>query len=321
MKNSSIIGTGHYVPEFKVSNSELSKVVDTSDEWIYTRTGIRNRYIASEETSYELASKAALIALEKAEIVPEEVELIVLATFSGEYATPSMSCLVQKHIGATKAMCFDVNAACTGFVYALDIADQFIKTGKYKNALVIGSEKLSQVLNWEDRGTCVLFGDGAGAVVIEATDGTGIVDTINHSIGKDFGCLYLKNYCNDTPYYKGNTEHHLTMNGQEVFQFACKKVPEVIKEITDKNGISLEDIDCFLLHQANIRIIAKIAKRMKVDISKFYTNMDEYGNTSAASIPIALSEMDSKGLLKGKKVLIAGFGAGLTYGCSIINFR
>jgi 3-oxoacyl-[acyl-carrier-protein] synthase-3 len=320
MKIAKISGIGHYVPQLKVSNNDLSTMMDTNDEWIHSRTGIRNRHIAVTETSYEMAGYASLRALEKAGRDPKDVELIIVATFSGEYATPSMACLVQKAIGATKAMCFDLNAACSGFVYGIDVADQFIKTGKYKNALVIGSEKLSQILDWEDRSTCVLFGDGAGAVVLEVSDEYGIIDSVNYAIGEAFECLYAKNAGNKTPFYEEQTEHKLVMNGQDVFQFACKKVPEILYEVMAKNQITQEDVDYFVLHQANVRIVSKIAKRMKINIDKFYVNMEAYGNTSAASIPIALSEMSDEGLLTGKRVLIAGFGAGLTYGCSLIQF-
>ncbi len=320
MKIARISGIGHYVPELKVSNNDLSTMMDTNDEWIHSRTGIRNRHIAVTETSFEMAGYASLRALEKAELDPKNVELIIVATFSGEYATPSMACLVQKAIGASKAMCFDLNAACSGFVYGIDVADQFIKTGKYKNALVIGSEKLSQILDWEDRSTCVLFGDGAGAVILEASDEFGIIDSINYAIGEAFECLYAKNVGNKTPFYEEQNEHKLMMNGQDVFQFACKKVPEILYEVMVKNQITQEDVDYFVLHQANVRIVSKIAKRMKINMDKFYVNMEAYGNTSAASIPIALSEMSEEGLLTGKKVIIAGFGAGLTYGCSLIQF-
>ncbi|PKM54428.1 beta-ketoacyl-acyl carrier protein synthase III 1 [Petrocella atlantisensis] len=320
MKIARISGIGHYVPELKVSNNDLSTMMDTNDEWIHSRTGIRNRHIAVTETSFEMAGYASLRALEKAELDPKNVELIIVATFSGEYATPSMACLVQKAIGASKAMCFDLNAACSGFVYGIDVADQFIKTGKYKNALVIGSEKLSQILDWEDRSTCVLFGDGAGAVILEANDEFGIIDSINYAIGEAFECLYAKNVGNKTPFYEEQNEHKLMMNGQDVFQFACKKVPEILYEMMAKNQITQEDVDYFVLHQANVRIVSKIAKRMKINMDKFYVNMEAYGNTSAASIPIALSEMSEEGLLTGKKVIIAGFGAGLTYGCSLIQF-
>lgn len=332
MKTSQITGLGHYVPDLTISNDDLSAFLETSDEWIYTRTGIKKRHIADTETSYELAAQAGKKAIEAAGLDASDVDLIVVATFSGEYATPSMACLVQKELEAERAMCFDVSAACSGFVYGLDIADQFLRTGKYTNALVIGSEKLSQILDWEDRGTCVLFGDGAGAAVLRGcepltSEGNmskesplGIIDTVNHSIGKDFECLYAKNTVNKTPYYEGSDEHKLLMNGQEVFQFACTKVPQVLRELAERNSVDLAEIDYFVLHQANSRIVAKIAKRMKINIDKFYMNMNEYGNTSAASIPIALSEMAQQGMLEGKKVMISGFGAGLTYGASLIQF-
>lgn len=320
MYNTKIIGLGHYAPALSVSNDDLAKHIETSDEWIYSRTGIRNRHIAVDEAAHDLAAKAGQMALDEAGIKAEDVDMIIAGTISNQYITPSMACLVQKILGADQALCFDVNAACSGFVYGLDIAEQFIKTGKYKNALVIGSERLSQILNWEDRGTCVLFGDGAGAAVIERSEMPGILGTINLSVGKDFECLYSRSFENKTPYYEGNDEHYLTMNGQVVFQFACTKVPEVMHQLLDEQNINIEDIDYFVLHQANSRIIAKIAKRLKVDINKFFMNMDVYGNTSAASVPIALSELSKKNDLTGKKVMIAGFGAGLTYGASLLQF-
>lgn len=320
MTNATISAISHYVPALAVTNDDLAKFLDTSDEWVFSRTGIRQRYIAAEETSYEMAAKASQQAMAEMQLDPMDIDMIIVATFTAEYAMPSMACLVQKEIGAKKAMCFDVNAACSGFVYGLDVADQFIRTGKYSNVLVIGSEKISQILDWDDRGTCVLFGDGAGAAVVQATDAIGIIDTINYAIGEDFSSLVAENRINTTPYYEGKDDHNLRMNGQEVFQFACRKVPEVMNELVQKNAMAIDDIDLFVLHQANARIITKIAKRLKLDVSKFYMNMNKYGNTSAASIPIALSELAEKGQLKGKKVVISGFGAGLTYGASLIQF-
>ena len=320
MTNSKITALGHHVPELAVTNDDLAKFLDTSDEWIHSRTGIHQRYIAAETTSYQLAAEAAKKALAQQNMDPMDLDMIVVATFTGEYATPSIACLVQMILGAENAMCFDVNAACSGFVYGIDVADQFIKTGKYKNALVIGSEKISQILDWEDRGTCVLFGDGAGAALIQGSEEDGIIDTINYAIGKDYSCLVAENRINKTPYYEGRDDHNLRMNGQEVFQFACTKVPEVMGELVERNGMTLEEIDLFVLHQANSRIIKKISKRLKLDLSRFYMNMDRYGNTSAASIPIALSELAAEGRLTGKKVIVSGFGAGLTYGASLIQF-
>ena len=318
MNNVQITGLGHYIPELRISNDDLARFIDTSDEWIHTRTGIRHRHIAAEDSAHSMAAKAATMALDKAGVLAEDIDMIVAATFTGDYAMPSMACLVQKDIGASNAMCFDLNAACSGFVYGLDVAEQFIRVGKHKKVLVIGSEKLSQILDWSDRGTCVLFGDGAGAAVLEAKTQSGILNTVNKAIGEDFECLYAKNPANKTPYYEGSDEHYLKMSGQEVFQFACSKVPESILELLDSSGVKAEDVDHFVLHQANARIITKIAKRMKIPVDKFYMNMDKYGNTSAASIPIALSELQDK--LAGKKVVIAGFGGGLTYGSSLIQF-
>ncbi len=321
MTFSKIVGTGRYTPELVVSNDDLSKMMDTSDEWIYPRTGIRNRRIAKDETTYEMAAKAVKEALDAAGLDKEDVDLLIVATISTEYQTPSAACLVQRELDINNnIMVFDVNAACTGFVYAMDVADQFIKTGKYRNAVVVGVEKLSQVTDWSDRATAVLFGDGAGAVVMTASEEAGIIDSVNHAIGRDFECLYIKTRHKDTPFYKSQKEHHLVMDGQVVFQFACKKVPEVILETLDKNGMALEDIDLFVLHQANKRIIDRIAKKLKVDIDKFYMNMNEYGNTSSATIPIALDELARDGKLEGKKVVLSGFGAGLTYGTTIIQF-
>ena len=320
MQYARITAMGHYAPALKVSNDDLSKFMDTSHEWIHSRTGIVNRHIAVDMGARELAVNAATAALESSHLSGEEIELIIVATFTSEYATPSLACLVQAAIGANRAMCFDVGAACSGFVYGLDVADQFIRTGKYKNALVIGAEKLSQILDWKDRGTAVLFGDGAGACVLEASNEPGILESLNYAIGEDYACLYAKNKVNETPYYKGSDEHHLYMDGQDVFQFACRKVPLVLTELAEKLEVYPDDVDLFVLHQANKRIIGKIAKTMNQPIDKFYMNMDEYGNTSAASIPIALSELSAEGKLRGKRVMIAGFGAGLTYGASMIQF-
>lgn len=319
MNHSKIVGTGRYLPELVISNDKLATMMDTSDEWIYSRTGIRHRHIADQQTTYEMAAIATRHALTKAQLDVDEIELLIVATISGEYQTPSIACLVQKELGAINALCFDVNAACSGFVYALDVADQYIRTGKYKNAVIIGVEKLSQIVNWEDRSTCVLFGDGAGVAIIKQSCELGVIDTINRSIGEDFQCLYAKLRHNDTPFYKFDNEHHLIMNGQEVFQFACKKVPEIIREVLEKNNMDISEIHCFILHQANKRIVDRIAKVLKVDIEKFYTNMDKYGNTSSASIPIALDELLEQNDLSGKKVILAGFGAGLTYGATVVQ--
>lgn len=321
MLHGKIIETGSFLPGTIITNDDLAKVVDTSDEWIYSRTGIKQRHIAVTETVSEMASKASLDAIERSGINPLDIDMIVVATVSADYAMPSVGTMVQKSIGATNAFCFDLNAACSGFVYGLEVIEQFIQTGKVKKALLIGVEKLSQLLNWEDRGTCVLFGDGAGAVIIEGTlDSDGVIDTKSKSIGEQFEALVSPLRNNDTPYYKQDKEPYLSMDGRAVFQFAVTKVSKLFKEVFEDKGMTGDDIDLFVLHQANQRIIESIAKRLKQPMDKFYLNMERYGNTSAATIPLALDELNKAGQLVGKKVAMAGFGAGLTYGSAIIQF-
>lgn len=321
MYHGKIIETGSFLPETIVTNDDLSKIVDTSDEWIYSRTGIKQRRIAVNESVSEMATKAALDAISRSGLDPLEIDMIVVATVSADYAMPSTGCMVQNGIGATNAFCFDLNAACSGFVYGIEVIEQFIQTGKVKKALLVGVEKLSQLLNWEDRGTCVLFGDGAGAVIIEGTsESDGVIDTKSKSIGDQFEALVSPLRNNDTPYYKQNKEAFLTMDGRAVFQFAVTKVTSLFKDRFEEKHMNADDIDLFVLHQANQRIIESIAKRLKQPMEKFYTNMERYGNTSAATIPIALDELNKAGKLVGKKVAMAGFGAGLTYGSAIVQF-
>lgn len=322
MYHGQIIETGSYIPKTIITNEDLSKVVDTSDDWIYSRTGIKERRIAIEESVSDMASQAALDALTRAKIDVSDIDMIVVATVSSDYAMPSISCIVQKNIQATNAFCFDLQAACSGFVYGLDVIEQYIQTGKVKKAILIGVEKLSQLLNWEDRGTCVLFGDGAGAVIIEGTkDLVGIIDTKAKSIGEQFEALVAPIRHNDTPFYKQNKEPFLTMDGRGVFQFACTKVSELITERLDVCNLTGDDIDLYVLHQANTRIIENIAKRLKQPIEKFYMNMERFGNTSAATIPIALDELNKQGKISGKRVAMAGFGAGLTYASAFVTFK
>lgn len=322
MYHGKIVGTGSFLPDFIVTNDDLAKVVETSDEWIYTRTGIKERRIAKDYDVHEMATSAGKKALEKSGLDPTELDMIVVATVTSDYSMPSVACMVQGEIGAHEAFAFDLQAACSGFVYGLDVVEQFIQTGKVKKALLIGVEKLSQVLNWQDRSTCVLFGDGAGAVVIEATqEKAGVIEVYNKSIGSDWRVLASKIRHNDTPYYQQETDNYLTMDGQQVFQFACKKVPEIFNELMEKNAITVADVDWFVLHQANSRIIERVAKKMGQPIDKFYMNIEKCGNTSAATIPIALDELNSEGKLAGKTVGISGFGAGLTYGAAFIQFQ
>lgn len=321
MYHGKITETGSYLPQFNVTNDDLTKIVDTSDEWIYSRTGIRNRRIAKDESVVDMAAGAAKEVLDRAGIDASEIDMIVAATISSDYSTPSVACMVQDRLDADNAFCFDVNAACSGFIYGMDVIDQFIKTGKVKKAILIGVEKLSQLLNWEDRGTCVLFGDGAGAVLIEATEEeTGIMDTVSKSIGKQYDALISPVRQNDTPYYEQSGDFYLAMDGRAVFQFAVKKVSELFKDVFERMEMEAGDVDLYVLHQANSRILDGIAKRLKQPIEKFYMNMEQYGNTSAATIPIALHELNTEGKLAGKTVAMSGFGAGLTYGTAIVKF-
>lgn len=303
-----ICGTGSYVPSEYLDNNDLSQMVDTSDEWIRERTGIVKRHIAKEETTVSMAAKAAKKALESAGVQPEEIDLLLVSTISSNVILPCTACEVQKEIHAVHATCFDLNAACTGFLFAYNTAQAYIANGMSKNALVIGAESLSNLVDWEDRGTCILFGDGAGAAVLKAESGE-MYAAVTHSDGEKGDALT----CDMGAFMK--------MDGQEVFKFAVRQVPAGISEVLQKNGLSVDDIDYFILHQANRRIVEAVAKRMKVEIEKFPMNLQEYGNTSSASIPLLLDELNRQGKLKkGQKLIFAGFGAGLSWGASILEW-
>lgn len=320
MKNVRIIGTGSYTPENIVSNEDLSSFVDTSDEWISSRTGIKNRRISTGESTTYLSVEAAKGAIATSEITPEDIDLIIVATISPDHCTPSVACEVQRELQADNAMCFDINAACSGFVYALSTATAYIRTGMAKTALVIGAEVLSKLTDWKDRSTCVLFGDGAGAAIITESEEEGIDNFYMKSIGKLSEHLVCGARDFNNPYYNEKVDPYIRMNGQEVFKFVCTYVPGAIKEVVDRSPYTLEDIDYFVLHQANARILDSVAKRLKIDKAKIYRNIEKYGNTSAASAPIVLDEMFRKGILKkGHKIVIAGFGGGLTYGAGMIT--
>ena len=299
-----IVGTGSAVPENIVTNDDLSRIVDTNDEWISTRTGIRERRIAKEENTTILACRAAKKALENAGMDAADVELILVATCTPDSFFPNTACRVQKEIGAWNAVGFDLSAACSGFVFALSTVQAYIKSGVYKNALIIGAETLSKLLNWEDRGTCVLFGDGAGAVVVKAHE-TGFMDMVQWSDGRGdsvltCGARQMKNVL-----VPGAQEaDYVAMEGQPVFKFAVKKVPECITQVLEKTGTEKEEIRYYVLHQANSRIIQSVAKRLKEAEEKFPINLERHGNTSAASIPILLDEMNREGRLqKGDKII------------------
>lgn len=321
MMTTRIVGTGAYVPEQIATNDDLARIVETNDEWIRSRTGIGERRIATTETNSYMAAQAAKQALDQAGIAPEDVDLILLATSSPDYCFPNGACEIQEQIGAVNAAGYDISAACTGFVFALNTAHAFIQAGIYRTALVIGSDVLSKLLDWTDRGTCVLFGDGAGAVVVQEAD-RGVIGVKMHSDGTKGGVLTCGARTNGNFLLGKKPElGYMTMDGQEVFKFAVKKVPEIIKELLEENRTSLEEIRYFVLHQANYRIIESVAKRLKADISKFPANMEHYGNTSGGSIPLLLDEMNRKGMLApGDKIVLSGFGAGLTWGATLVEW-
>ena len=323
MKEVIIEGLGKYTPSNLVTNDQLSEIIDTSDEWIYSRTGIKSRYISrGEDTSY-MAAKAGEKALENTNISPLDVDLIVVATCTPDMFTPSTACIVQSIIGANNALAFDISAACSGFIYGLDVAKALMKLNNYKHALVIGAENLSKSLDWEDRGTCVLFGDGAGAAILSKSGDLGLMSSFCKSEGSKYKCITIEGNDVDSPFVENKTTRHskLKMDGGEVFKFATSVIVSSINKILKENNLDINDIDYIIPHQANVRIIQYAAKKLKVDMDKFYMNMEEYGNTSGASIPIALSDMNEKGLLKkDSKIILVGFGAGLTYGATLINW-
>ncbi|MBU3208200.1 ketoacyl-ACP synthase III [Clostridium algidicarnis] len=324
MSEVKIIGTGSYIPKGITTNDDLSKWVDTSDEWISSRTGIKERRLSIGENTSELASKSAIDALKDANMKAEDIELIIVATITSDSFTPSTACMVQESIGAFNAVAFDISAACSGFIFGLNTAYQFIKAGQMKNALVIGAEVLSKIVDFKDRNTCVLFGDGAGAAILKASNKQGILynnigsDGINGKDSLNCTAVQLSN-----PYTRveKKEESFISMNGKEVFRFAVKIIPKSIEQILKYTNNRLEDIKYIIPHQANLRIVEFAAKKLKVDIEKFYVNLDRYGNTSSASIPIALDEMNKNGLLKkGDKIILVGFGGGLTWGSTLIKW-
>lgn len=304
-----------------MTNDDLSKIVETNDEWIRSRTGIGERRIATEDSTSDMAAKAAARAIEQAGITPEEIDLILLATSSPDFCFPNGACEVQAKIGAIHAACYDISAACTGFVFALSTAHAFISSGIYRTALVIGADVLSKLVDWTDRGTCVLFGDGAGAAVVSA-DETGVLGLNMHSNGAKGEVLTCGSRSNGNFLLGRKPElGYMAMDGQEVFKFAVKKVPECISQVLEDTGYTTGDIDHFIIHQANYRIIESIAKRLKVDIEKFPVNMEHYGNTSGASVPILLDELNRAGKLKrGERIVLSGFGAGLTWGALLLEW-
>lgn len=316
-----IIGTGSYAPERIVTNKDLMKFLDTDDEWIRERTGICERRVSAGEGTSDLAIHAAERAIADAGIDPKEIEILIVGTCTPDNGFPSAATDVQRAVGAVNAVAFDVTAACSGFIYGLHIVQSFIRCGTYKTALVIGAETISKVLDWTDRGTCILFGDGAGAAVLRA-DETGVIRTLAGSDGRKghvLGCQArtMDNFLTGRKPEPG----FMTMDGQEVFKFAVKKVPEIVSQILEESGIGREQVDHYVLHQANIRILESASRRLKVPMEKIPVNIDRYGNTSAASVPILLDEMNREGRLKrGDTLVMAGFGAGLTWGAVLLKW-
>ncbi len=326
LKRAGIIGIGSHVPEKVLTNFEIEKIVDTSDEWIVSRTGIKKRRIADENTATsDLSTMAAKKAMECAGVQPEEIDLIIVATVTPDMAFPATACIVQKNIGATKAAAFDLEAGCSGFIYAMAVGKNFIETGMYKRVLVIGAETISKILDWKDRNTCVLFGDGAGAVVLgEVSPEEGILSSYLGADGSGGESLNLPAGGSRIPLTVENIHdrmHYLKMSGSEVFKFAVRAMGDAAKKAVELANLPVEDIDYIVPHQANIRIIEASAKRLKMPMEKVYVNLHEYGNMSAASIPVALDEAYKKEKIKkGDKVILVGFGAGLTWGSSLIKW-
>jgi len=320
-----IVGLGAYLPPKVLTNKDFEKMVDTSDEWITTRTGIKERHIAEDGVATsDLAVEAAREALEEANIKPEDIELIIIATITPDMQFPSTACLVQKKLGAKKAVCFDVSAACAGHIYALVTAEQFIKTGKFKNALVVGAEKLSSITDWQDRSTCVLFGDGAGACVLAKADTKNIISSYLGSSGWESDLLKLPGGGSLHPATRKTVDerlHYIKMNGSEVFKNAVRVMAQAANEAITRAGLKCSDIDCIIPHQANIRILMSVVKRIGLDEDKVFLNIEKYGNMSSASSAVALYEAAKRGRLKkGDVVVLDAFGGGFVWGACVIRW-
>lgn len=305
-----IVGTGSYLPETIWDNNDIAKIVETSDEWIQERTGIVTRHIEKELECSQMAIEAAKKALAdsaKNGITAQDIDAIFVSSTSTDKLFPVISCLIQKEINAPNAFCYDLNAACSGFVFAYNMAVSYMNMGIIKTALIVGAEKLSNVMDWTDRGSCILFGDGAGAAVVTATEGE--AGMVMHSDGFGGDALMC------------DVGQRMTMDGQKVFRFAVKAVPNAVSELMENMNLADEDVDYYILHQANMRIIESAVKRLKISMDKVPTNIAKMGNTSSASVPILLDECNKKGMFKeGSRVIMAGFGAGLSYGAAYVKF-
>lgn len=314
-----IKGTGGYIPQQILNNDDLEEMVKTSDEWIMKRVGVRERHIVgnSSDNSSTMAVAAAQRALAAAHMDPQEIDMIIVGTATPQYYFPSTACLVQRHLNIREDIpAFDLNAACAGFIYSLSVANQYIQSGSAKTALVIGSESLTKLVDWTDRSTCILFGDGAGAVVLQADDEPGILNTLIHANGRYSDLISSKN-----PIWDANSPFYLQMRGNEVFKIAVKKLGEIVDETVKKSGLEKSDIDWLIPHQANMRIIAAMAKRLNLPLERVILTIEEHGNTSAASIPLALDKAVRDGKIKrGDTLLLEAFGAGLAWGSALLKF-
>ena len=316
-----IMGTGSYLPSKVLTNEDLKRYVETSDEWIQSRTGIKERHIVTDEGTTDLAYEASLKAIEDAGVNPEDIDLVVVATVTPDNYFPGVSNLLQARLGLKEVMTFDINAACSGFLYALNIADKMIKSGAYNTALVVGAETLTRLTDWRDRNTCVLFGDAAGAMVIGKSSENKIKDVICGSRGDVDDLLICKNVSiKDPEVNEVSKQDHIHMKGAEVFKFATRILPKTVNDLLERNNMVLDDLDHMVAHQANERIITKAAKDLNYSMDKMFLNIHKYGNTSAASVPLAIDEaIKTKVLKKGDKFITVAFGGGLTWGGALIE--
>ena len=321
MNNRKILGYGYYIPKNMITNHDLEKIVDTSDDWIKSRSGIETRYISSDENTSDISYNAAIKAIDDAGIKNEDIDLVICSTCTPDNLTPSTACLIQEKLGLndTHVMAFDISAACSGFLYAMQVASMMLM--EYKCALIIGAETLSKVIDWSDRNTCVLFGDGAGAVIMKRENINKNMFFYANSEGDNEGKLRIKGPSLKEPLKNELREiGHIEMAGNDVFRFAVRAMSEALIKVLEKADKTIDDIDLFIPHQANYRIIKHVIRKLKIDESKLYINLNNYGNTSAASVAIALAEAKEKGLIKeGAKIVLIGFGAGFTYASGYIE--
>lgn len=326
----SIIGTGMYVPDNVVTNDDFTKIVDTSDEWITTRTGIKNRHIGTEVSTCQMGVNAANEAIKNASISVEDIDMVIVSTVTGDYLTPSTACVIANKLGAVSATCMDLNAACAGFVYAVDVARRYLLDDEYKNILIVSTEMISKITDYTDRSTCVLFGDGAGACVVNKSD-----KIFSCHLGGDAsgaGKLFARGFLPDNPFMDKRYErtadgfiesqgHALYMDGREVYKFSTRAMPNAVLKACEKANISPDELDMIIPHQANRRIVETAAKNLKIPMDKFFMNIKNYGNMSSACIPIGIHQSVKAGTIKpGDKICIVGFGAGLVYGAAVIEW-